>query len=355
MAPCTTNRTPRREAISEGVSARGRFRTADVGSPSTPDRLPRSDTSASANPRHRPWSSVAFSGSNSGRTAMEDRSPHSLLSFRTSLRTELRSESESGYFASITRTGPTNRYPFPTTVSRNRGRSALSPSAVRSFRTTLLTVFSVSTNRSERHSCIAKLPATRDHAPSTILKGETYETKAVHHSVNPCDGVLRRPVLHHRRTSWRSRQKRVHPGHSSVGSATAFHRPGGTGSRHRGQSGRVHRGLHRASENAGRLSHRSPLASAARKRHGHLWNLQGWDGRHIRQRQDGDLPCRELRLSRSRHAPLRDGLRRSDHPDSRRRTDAVQLHPSRRRPGQEVNSSGFKSIWRKPWLWIRKS
>ena len=46
---------------------------------------------------------------------MEDRSPHSLPSFRTSLRTEVRPRSESGYFASITRTGPTNRYPFPTT------------------------------------------------------------------------------------------------------------------------------------------------------------------------------------------------------------------------------------------------
>ena len=71
-------------------------------------------------------------------------------------------------------------------------------------------------------------------------------------------------------------------------------------------------------------------------------------GGHLRQRQDGDLPRRQLRLPRSRHAPLRDGLRRSHRPDSRRRTDAIQLHPSRRRPGQELDSQHSRSIWWKP-------
>lgn len=41
-------------AISEGDVLTGKFKTAEVGSTSTPDRFPRRETSASANPRHRP-------------------------------------------------------------------------------------------------------------------------------------------------------------------------------------------------------------------------------------------------------------------------------------------------------------
>ena len=51
----------------------GKFRTAEVGSTSTPARLPRSETSASANPRHKPWSSAALSSNNSGK--YRDRRP----------------------------------------------------------------------------------------------------------------------------------------------------------------------------------------------------------------------------------------------------------------------------------------
>src|SRR5271166_5771698 len=177
MAPWITNRTPSREAISEGVSSRGKFKTAEVGSTSTPERLPRSETSASENPRHKPRSSVAFSSNNSGSTAMEGRSPKSLPFFRKSVRTEFRAGSEGGYLASITRTWPTNRYPFPTTVSRNLGRSALSPSAVRSLRTMLLTFFSVSINRSERRiAAVRSIPSRLRrrlysvlHAPWRVL------------------------------------------------------------------------------------------------------------------------------------------------------------------------------------------
>ena len=98
MAPCTTNRTPRREAISEGVNSGGTFRTADVGSTSTPDRLPRSDTRASAKPRHRPWSV-----SSPPPTATPERTSgeggligHRSIFPDVLLRTELRPESESG-------------------------------------------------------------------------------------------------------------------------------------------------------------------------------------------------------------------------------------------------------------------
>ena len=56
--------------------------------------------------------------------------------------------------ASITRIGPMNRYPLPTTVSRKRGFAWLSPSAVLIFRMTLLMLASVSTKRSERQSFV---------------------------------------------------------------------------------------------------------------------------------------------------------------------------------------------------------
>src|SRR5262249_5802542 len=91
------------------------------------------------------------------------------------------------------------------------------------------------------------------------------------------------------------------------------------------------RRLYRSAENAGGLQDRSTLASTTGKRHRHLWHIQGRHGRHVRRKQNGQLPRRKLRLSRSRHAPLRNGSGRRSCPDSRHRARSVQLHQSQRR------------------------
>ena len=53
---------------------------------------------------------------------------------------------------------------------------------------------------------------------------------------------------------------------------------------------------------------RSAHASAPGKRNGDLRHAEGRHGRHVRRRQDDELRGRQLRLSRSQHAPLRGGV-----------------------------------------------
>src|SRR6267154_1614269 len=76
MAPWTTKRTPRREAVSEGAASIGTFITAEIGRTSTPGRLPKRVINASANPKHTPWSSVALPRRIRGKTANDERSFH---------------------------------------------------------------------------------------------------------------------------------------------------------------------------------------------------------------------------------------------------------------------------------------
>ncbi len=79
--------------------------------------LPSRDAIASANPRHSPWSSLSFPRMTRGSTASDVRGQRALPFSRLSNA----SRSALGYCAPITRTGPMNRYPFPITVSTNRG------------------------------------------------------------------------------------------------------------------------------------------------------------------------------------------------------------------------------------------
>src|SRR5208282_331597 len=71
------------------------------------------------------------------------------------------------------------------------------------------------------------------------------------------------------------------------------------------------RRLYHPPQDAQWLQDRASLASQARKCDGDFRQLQSRHGRQVRSGQNDDFPRRQLRLSRSRHASLCDGIRRS--------------------------------------------
>src|SRR5208283_2261198 len=80
IAPCTTNRTPSREAISDDVAPVGTFKIVDVGRTSTPSRFARRETKASAKPKQSPLSSLNSPRRRSGSTASDERSARQITS-----------------------------------------------------------------------------------------------------------------------------------------------------------------------------------------------------------------------------------------------------------------------------------